>query len=322
MPFDPQPHLPVDAERQKYVQCSAIAAGSIWLPDRGVFEDSIDCDVDVGRRVPSLCFLIEHEDHGKLLFDLGLRKHGLGYPPALESDLGMFAIDCEQDAADLLQQEGIKPEDVSTIVYSHLHFDHVGDLSLFPSAQLLLGEDSRDLMKFVYPDNPESIRLGFPSHQKVIYVGFNEKNGCSQLEPPYTSPSATFHSAPVSTIGAFSRGLDLFSDGSLYLLDAPGHIPGHMVLLARIAPNSFVLLAADCCHNRLCYDPGLRLVSRESHTDIAVARDTVNKLKLMHGLDNVVVILAHESERQEEMPMFPSSLNDWATKEITKKTSK
>ncbi|KAK7062702.1 hypothetical protein VNI00_000190 [Paramarasmius palmivorus] len=320
---EPLIQLPCDVDGQNYVQCAAIVAGSIWLPDREVFEDSIDFDVDVGRRVPSLCFLIEHKEHGKLLFDLGLRKRGLGYPPVLEDDLKMFAIDCEKDVADLLRQGKVDPGDISTIIYSHLHFDHVGDLSPFPSARLILGEDSRDLMKSVYPDNPSSSRLRFPEHQEVIYLTFEGKNNISHFIPPYVTPSSTLRAAPIiSPIGPLSRGVDLFSDGSLYILDAPGHTPGHLALLARVAPNSFIVFAADCCHNRECYDPGVRVVSSENHVDIATARDTVIKLKQMHGMDNVVIILAHETERLDEMPIFPSTLNGWATGEMLKKASR
>ncbi len=35
---------------------------------------------------------------------------------------------------------------------------------------------------------------------------------------------------------------DLYVDGSLYLLDTPGHWPGHMCALARTTPDTFILL--------------------------------------------------------------------------------
>lgn len=48
-------------------------------------------------------------------------------------------------------------------------------------------------------------------------------------------------------IGNF-EALDYFGDGSLYLLNVPGHAIGHMCGLARTAPTTFVLLGADTCH--------------------------------------------------------------------------
>ncbi|KAF9261631.1 Metallo-hydrolase/oxidoreductase [Marasmius fiardii PR-910] len=291
--------LPADVQGQTYIRCSALAAGFFWLSDRDVFEDSIDTDFNVGSKVPSLCFLLEHERHGKLLFDLGLRKKGLGYPPAMDEELKACAVDCELDICDLLDKGGLKSTDISTVIYSHLHFDHTGDLSLFPTAELILGEDSKSMLQFVYPDNPKSRLTRIPATQRVSYIGFTNDPSSHDLSNP----------CPI----------DYFKDGSLYLLDAPGHIPGHLNALVRVAPNSFILLAADCCHNRACYDPGVRLVSRENHYDIDVARTTVDRVKQFNALDNVVVILSHESERLQEMPMFPSILNEWAAQEMGRK---
>ena len=64
--------LPSDAVSQRFVSVSAIPAGFIYLPDREVFEDSLD--KDTGRKVPSFSFLVEHGEHAKILFDLGTRK--------------------------------------------------------------------------------------------------------------------------------------------------------------------------------------------------------------------------------------------------------
>jgi hypothetical protein len=67
MPFQ----LPSDAI-QCFVSVSAIPAGFMYLPDKEVFEDSLD--KDTGRKVPSFSFLVEHGEHTKILFDLGTRK--------------------------------------------------------------------------------------------------------------------------------------------------------------------------------------------------------------------------------------------------------
>ena len=51
-------------------------------------------------------------------------------------------------------------------------------------------------------------------------------------------------------IGSFDA-FDFFGDGSFYLLDAPGHAPGHLCGLARTtaSPASFVFMGADACHH-------------------------------------------------------------------------
>jgi glyoxylase-like metal-dependent hydrolase (beta-lactamase superfamily II) len=177
-------------------------------------------------------------------------------------------------------------------LFSHLHFDHVGDLNPFSAAQLVLGADAAEYMTSSYPQDPESYFQEFPKGQKVRYLNFS---------------SAETNSIP---LGPFHRAIDFFHDGSFYVIDAQGHFPGHLAALARTGPNQFVLLAGDCCHHRLCYNPGERLISSENH----LARETANHLKAMHELGNVVVVLSHENETLDEMPLFPQKLNKWAEK--------
>lgn len=125
----------------------------------------------------------------------------------------------------------------------------------------------------------------------------------------------------LSSFGPYERAVDYYGDGSFYLVESPGHMPGHMAAAIRIAPNSFVFLAADTCHSRQCYSPGKRLISQAAHADISVARRTVQWLtRLNNDYKNVVIILAHEQERAEEMPLFPGSdLKEWTMGEIERR---
>lgn len=66
--------LPPDAANQVYVSVKTILAGNLHLPDKEVFQDSIDQPDSVGRRIPVFCFLVTHPIHGHALFDVGVRK--------------------------------------------------------------------------------------------------------------------------------------------------------------------------------------------------------------------------------------------------------
>lgn len=54
--------------------------------------------------------------------------------------------------------------------------------------------------------------------------------------------------ASTLTIGGF-QAIDYFGDGSLYILNVPGHLAGHIAALARVTPTTFVLCAGDTCHH-------------------------------------------------------------------------
>ena len=45
------------------------------------------------------------------------------------------------------------------------------------------------------------------------------------------------------------KAYDFYGDGSLYLIDSPGHSIGHMCALARTSPNEFIFLGGDICHH-------------------------------------------------------------------------
>ncbi|KAF9245701.1 beta-lactamase-like protein [Melanogaster broomeanus] len=308
--------FPAERVGQTYVSVSAIAAGYLCLDNTDLFEDArINCTPG-GIRSPSFAFLIQHPTQGKLIFDLGLRKQGQGYPPAL--DIDSFAIECDEDIVDKLCTGGISPAEIDTVIYrqDHLHFDHVGDLTPFQHTVLVMSADAKPLVAAA-ARNPATTKIqAISEDQRVRYITFDGSVEDSTMGMP--------KSTLVSPLCDFDRALDLFSDGSLYIIDAPGHMPGHISALVRVAKDTFVLLAADCCHNRQCYDPTstssgmVRIISRDNYEDWELSKSTVAKLVDM-SRRNLVVILAHEGEREMEMPMFPLTLNDWANDQVAKK---
>ena len=49
--------------------------------------------------------------------------------------------------------------------------------------------------------------------------------------------------------GPFKRALDFFGDGSFWIIDAPGHMPGNLCAAAKVNDNdTWVILGSDCCH--------------------------------------------------------------------------
>ena len=101
----------------------------------------------------------------------------------------------------------------------------------------------------------------------------------------------------------FPHAIDFFQDGSLYLIDAPGHLKGHTNILARIGKGKWVYLAGDACHDR-------RILKREVgiatwvdgngkvcciHGDVVETEKTLERIRLLGGGDEEVeVVLAHD----------------------------
>ncbi|KAJ7151136.1 hypothetical protein C8R46DRAFT_1007946 [Mycena filopes] len=179
---------------------------------------------------PVFAFLVTHPPSGKrVLFDLGPRKDLENAAPGVAAAVkaGHTALPITRDIVEQIKDaEGVKPEDVGAVIWSHSHVDHTGDMSKFPSTtELVFGKDT---LTETYETNPRSTLL--PSDlagRKLVHLDFDTST---------------------LVIGGL-RALDYFEDGSFYILDVPGHQAGHVCGLARVTPTSFVFLGADACHH-------------------------------------------------------------------------
>ena len=176
-------------------------------------------------------------------------------PPAMQPMIRDADTKCDTDVVDILRGGGIQPQDINTVIFrcvfdscirvchfpnaetliyipcSHLHWDHVGDPTPFTSAEFVVGSDSATLLADAYPSNPESTIMELPSGRRVTYVFFDGS---------HPAPSRTH-----SPFGPFPRAVDLYGDGSIYLVDAPGHAPGHLIAATRVGVNTFLFLSGD-----------------------------------------------------------------------------
>ncbi|KAJ0423030.1 beta-lactamase-like protein [Aspergillus carlsbadensis] len=188
---------------------------------------------------PSYSFLIAHPSGRKILFDLGLRKDWWNLTPATNKFLKSagWKLEVEKNVSDILRENGEDLDAIEAVIWSHHHFDHVGDMSTFPvSTKILVGPGFKTHYMPAYPSNPTSTLLETDWENRTLHeLSFTESE--TQVQ-----------------IGPFAA-IDYFGDASFYILDAPGHTFGHMAALARVAAdrqnpteNSFVFMGGDTCH--------------------------------------------------------------------------
>lgn len=107
--------------------------------------------------------------------------------------------------------------------------------------------------------------------------------------------------------GGLPQTLDVFGDGSLLIVDAPGHLPGHINLLAETTDGGQVYMAGDACHDR-------RLLTGEKsigewddahghtcciHADRKQAEKTIERIRQLE-MEGVEIIFAHDVEWENE----------------------
>ncbi|KAJ7879935.1 beta-lactamase-like protein, partial [Mycena olivaceomarginata] len=249
-----------------------------------------------------------------------------------------------KDITELLQDGGIPLATIDAVIWSHAHFDHIGDMSKFPNTTgLIIGSETDTA---TYPEFPNATlqTSDFAGH-KVTKIDFAAAN-------------LTFSSL---------EAVDYFGDGSFYLVNTPGHLPGHMTALARVTPTSFIALGGDTFHhvgearprpefqkNFPCPahlleeskksistdyfglgDPAMapltcppaissfspsQICRIHSMADPVTSQVSLEKLATFDADPDILVIVAHDMSLRDFIPYYPAYLNDWKANGLKEST--
>ena len=109
--------------------------------------------------VPSNCFLLEHPSGRKLVWDLGIRKDYQNYAPKIAEYIPTtkYNIELHRSVSEVLTDAGIELKDIEAVIWSHWHWDHIGDPSVFPpTTDLVVGRGFKEGMTPGAPINADS----------------------------------------------------------------------------------------------------------------------------------------------------------------------
>jgi glyoxylase-like metal-dependent hydrolase (beta-lactamase superfamily II) len=103
---------------------------------------------------------------------------------------------------------GIRPDDVRTVIITHLHTDHAGGLHHFPKSEIVVSD--------------EELRLasGFAGRLRGYLP--------NRLPDWFAPRSINFVPEP---FGPFDRSQRVTSDGKVVIVPTPGHTPGHVSVI-------------------------------------------------------------------------------------------
>jgi N-acyl homoserine lactone hydrolase len=210
-----------------------------------------------------------------LTFSCYLVKHGADY---MVWDAG-FAVGANPNApkvslVDQLTQLKLTADQIKYIGISHYHGDHIGQVGLFPKSTLLIGKGDWDVLTSPKPSamaNPEPF---------ANWIG-----GGGKVEP-------------------VTLDKDVFGDGTVVMLDTPGHTPGHHSLLVRLKEMGVVLLSGDLEHFRENYE-GNGVTT--FNTDRAATLASVDRFKKIAANLKATVIIQHDPRDVGKLPAFPAA---------------
>lgn len=176
--------------------------------------------------------------------------------------------------ADLLRQIKVEPGEVKYVGISHYHADHTGQLAALRNATLLIGKGDWEGITATPPMSGANVK------------GFAE------------------WIAEKRKVETLSADKDVFGDGSVMILRAPGHTPGHSMLLVRLKEMGPVLLSGDAVHFHENYEhdgvPGF-------NDDRAQTLASIQRMKEIEKNLKATVIIQHDPRDIGKLPAFPNA---------------
>ncbi len=175
---------------------------------------------------------------------------------------------------DQLDKIGVKPEQITYVGISHYHADHTGQVASFPKATLLIGLGDWNAITAPHP----AAGVNFAPFDGWI-------KGDSKVEPQ-------------------PNDKDVFGDGSVIMLNTPGHTPGHHSLLVKLPQTGNVVISGDAVHFRENWDNnGVPWFNSDRSQTLA----SIARLKGIVATFKATLVIQHDARDIDKLPAFPAA---------------
>lgn len=226
--------------------------------------------------------LVQHPK-GTLLFDAGfgpsVEAHRKTSPWLLRVTT---RYDRQTSVADQLKAAGIAPSSLMAVVLTHAHWDHVSGLETLPGSPV-----------WVTPDELAFVRGGDESTLLARQLG---------------TTSYVAYDFPDGAYLGFPRSRDVFGDGSVVLVPAPGHTPGSIVAFIATPDGKRYALVGDMAWQR----EGVELpaekpwIARRVDADRAGTRAMLIRMhQIRAAVPGLIVVPAHDARVWQTLPRLP-----------------
>lgn len=218
------------------------------------------------------CYVIDHPD-GTLLWDGGL--------PSAVAQVSGWQTDQQSGVKTRLQQTlqeqletldlGFDLASIDYAAFSHIHYDHVGVANEVTGATWLVQQGDYDVVM-----NDGAM---VPAYEPALVAGLKER--------------------PAKVINGDH---DVFGDGRVRLISAPGHTPGHQVLYLELAEHGPLVLSGDLYHFRISRDQRRVPMFNVNRAATLAAMDKVEALVEATGAD---FWIEHDAALFETLTLAP-----------------
>lgn len=225
-------------------------------------------------KLPVMAFLIDTGD-GYILYDTGSNPEAMnGYWPNGLKEVYPLYQTKEERLENQLALVGVKPEEIKTVVLSHMHLDHAGNIHLFKHADVYAPKED-------YLAAQAQVHLNADPATHGGYV----KGDMDVAVKQYHLVSADFEIVP-----------------GVEVVTLPGHTPGLLGLVVHLDGGT-IILPQDAVYTSEIYGPPAKM-SGLLHDSVAFFR-SVEKVRELEKKHNAKVFFAHDHEFFQTLKTAP-----------------
>lgn len=244
--------------------------GQATTIDKSIFSPGID--VGVAQDIPINCYLIDH-DGELMMWDAGLSDGLIEKPEGVKIAAGKMTIFVKKTLASQMKEVGISPEDVKHLAFSHMHPDITGNSGRFTNATWYVQEPEYEA---AFGPEPEKFR-------------FNPK---------------TYNALRSNKTVKLNGRRDIFGDGSVVIIPAPGHTPGSQVLYVEL-PSGPVILAGDLWPFESNRENNIMV---PNDFDVKMSRRSMKAINDLAAETGAKIWINHDRDQSAALPHAPRSI--------------
>lgn len=197
------------------------------------------------RDFPTTVVLIKHPERGYILFDCGYSDKFFEatqkYPYRIYAKFTPVEIPEDQKIENQLAKFGIEPDQISYIIISHFHADHIGSIQQFKKAKFIVYKSAYDQVK-----NLTSFKALLNAFLPMLLPkDFSERALWIEDIP---------NNKMLKEFLPFNNAVDLFNDGSLFVVALEGHTQGQAGLIINDEQRGLMFFCADACYLKESYE--------------------------------------------------------------------